>query len=146
MNRYLWMMLVPCLLATPAVAARQVYLKGGGVIAARSVWRSEGRVFVLVNRDSITDFSPAEIDVKRTFPHKQRSPIKQAVPSIVAQTSDPAPAGSAAEPQKQESRLKSLLSAVPKLSGKNPESLIPSNSAGGTVMKNKRDLAEKIGE
>ena len=81
-----------CALATPSLAAREVYLKDGGVISARSVWRSGGKVHVLVNRDILTDFFVSEIDVKRTFPRNRSSVVKQGKKSATAgsiQTSAP---------------------------------------------------------
>lgn len=49
---------------------KQVYLKDGGIIDARSAWRQGHKVFVVVNRDIVVDFNRSEIDLRRTFPNK----------------------------------------------------------------------------
>ena len=72
MKRILVASLLITTLTSPARAEHLVYLKEGGVIKAKSAWRSKGRVHVLVNRDTLTEFSPAEIDMKRTFAGKVR--------------------------------------------------------------------------
>jgi hypothetical protein len=72
MNRFLLAVLALCISASPALAAQTVYLKEGGKISAQSVWRTKGKVHVLVNRDTLTEFSSAEIDLKRTFARKHR--------------------------------------------------------------------------
>lgn len=77
MKRVLITALALCILVPPAYAARQVYLKDGGVIRAKSVWRSHGKVQVLVNRDILAEFSPAELDMKRTFPKRHPVPRKK---------------------------------------------------------------------
>ncbi|WP_243370195.1 hypothetical protein [Geotalea sp. SG265] len=58
--------------AGPASAARagKVYLNDGAVIECQKVWRSGGKVMVRVNRDVLLDFSPAEVDLKKTFAKK----------------------------------------------------------------------------
>ena len=69
-------MVITCLmllgLATPSLAAK-VYLKDGSVINAKSAWHSQGKVQVLVNRDTLVTFLPAEVDQKRTFPRHHRA-------------------------------------------------------------------------
>ena len=52
------------------VEARQVFLADGGVLDCQSVKVARGNVVVLVNRDVLLKFSKAEVDMKRTFPHK----------------------------------------------------------------------------
>ena len=146
MKRYLWMMLALCTLASPAASASIVYLKDGGTIRARSVWQAHGRVYVLVNRDTITDFSPAEINMKRTFAHKRRIAKKQQVP-----LGNPAPTTTAAPetetiPQKTGNKLNSLLNKLPTLPDKSPESLVPSSGAGGTIRQHKKEMAERANE
>ncbi len=77
MKKILLVALALCLSATPVMAAQLVYLKEGGVIKAKSVWRTKGKVHVLVNRDTLAEFSTAEIDMKRTFARKHRKIRKQ---------------------------------------------------------------------
>lgn len=62
-----------CCMAAPAWGAAKVYLKDGGLIEARSAWRTPGRVHVLVNRDTLAEFRNEEIDLGRTFPKKRTS-------------------------------------------------------------------------
>ena len=47
--------------------AKQVYMKDGGILECESFWRRNGWVVVKVNRDIVLDFTPAEIDLKKTF-------------------------------------------------------------------------------
>jgi len=64
--------------------AKQVYLNDGGVIHAQKAWRSDGRVHVLVNRDTLVDFNNSEVNLKKTFIKKRK------VPSIKAKSEKPA--------------------------------------------------------
>jgi hypothetical protein len=141
MKRCLLMMLVLCAVAAPVWAAPVVYLKNGGSIRAKSVWRSHGRLYVLVNRDTLTDFSAAEIDLKRTFIRKHHIVKKQAqLPKAL----EAAP-GAAFDPRKVDAKPSSLPSN-PKLPEKTPESLVPSSGAGGTIKQHKKEMAERAGE
>ena len=73
-------------LSTPSLAARVVYLKEGGVINAESAWRSQGKVQVLINRDTLATFLPSEVDMKRTFARRHhfaaRHPPCRAPPKV----------------------------------------------------------------
>lgn len=79
-----------------AVLARSVYLTDGGIIAAQKVWQEEGRVYVLLNRDSLITFSPEEINLKKTFAKKRAHAAPQAVarsvkvPAIAVPAAPPA--------------------------------------------------------
>ena len=147
MKRCLWILIVLCTMATPAVAASVVYLKDGGEIRAQSVWQSQGRVYVLVNRESITDFSPAEIKMKRTFPPKHHRVKKQCLPTSAPAASTGAAPEAAANSSKAGSTYKSLLSKLPSLpADKSPESLVPSSGAGGTIKQHKKEMAERANE
>jgi hypothetical protein len=53
--------------ALGAAETRQVYLKDGGVVESQSVWRNDGKVMVLVNRDTLVELAADEVDLKRTF-------------------------------------------------------------------------------
>ena len=146
MKRHLLATLVLCTLASNAIAASTVYLKDGGKIRAQSVWRSNGRVYVLVNRDSLTDFSPAEINLKRTFAHKHHATKKPAT-TVASQQDATAPSSApAAETQKSGGRIKSMLNRLPNLPDRSPESLVPSSGAGGTIRQHKKEMAERVNE
>ena len=62
MKRILCAVLITVSMAAPALAAKvhkapktyKVYLKEGGVIEARKVWRFEGKVHVWAEKDSMT--------------------------------------------------------------------------------------------
>lgn len=88
---------------------KQVYLKDGGIIEAQSAWRKGGKVYVKVNRDIVADFTPDEIDLRRTFPkaktsrrHIQHAAAVKAEPAkgatVPAQAS---PAPTAAKPEQK---------------------------------------------
>lgn len=49
---------------------KSVYLKDGGVIECQNVWKTNGKIMVLVNRDVLLDFSRDEVDLKKTFGKK----------------------------------------------------------------------------
>lgn len=55
-----------------ADAAVQVNLADGGIISAQRVWRSQGTVFVLVNRDTLLEFAPYEVKLKKAHARKSR--------------------------------------------------------------------------
>lgn len=78
MKKIVLVVLALCVCATPVLASRTVYLKEGGTISAKSVWRTKGKVHVLVNRDTLAEFSASEIDLKRTFSLKRHVPRKPA--------------------------------------------------------------------
>ena len=122
-----------CLTASPALAAK-VYLKDGGIITAQKVWRANGKVVVLINRDSVEEFLPAEVNLKRTFPHKQRKPV-----AAVAATPSPA---AATEPAKGDTAKKSV--TPPAQPDKAPAA--PASGDGGTIRKHKKEMLEKTAE
>ena len=72
--RLLLLFLVLTLLAVPvgAASAVQVHLADGGIISAKKIWRSKGSIFVLVNRDTLLEFVPQEVNLKKTFVRKSR--------------------------------------------------------------------------
>lgn len=145
MKRTLCAALMAVTLATPAFAAK-LYLKDGGVIQAKRVWREGGKVYVLATRDTMTSFEKNEVDLKRTFPKKRRVAKKVAVVEPQAQTKTAAPIG-AAEVQKPAGKKTAVsLPSLPKLPEKSPESLVPSSGAGGSIKQHKKEMAEKLGE
>lgn len=72
--RTLLLFLVLVLLAVPfaADAAVQVQLADGGIISAKKIWSRQGIIFVLVNRDTLLEFAPREVNMKKTFVRKNR--------------------------------------------------------------------------
>jgi len=144
--------LMATVLGTPAFAAK-VYLKEGGFIQAKKVWREGDKVHVLVNRDILTTFEAYEVNMKRTFVKKPRHVKKVAaeVPqnAVLPQNKEAAPSENSAI-LKPEEKKKGItlptLPSVPKLSEKSPESLVPSSGGGGTIKKNKKEMSEKLGE
>jgi hypothetical protein len=68
------MLLVLVLLAVPvgAASAVEVHLADGDIITAQKVWRSKGSIFVLVNRDTLLEFAPQEVNLKKTFARKSK--------------------------------------------------------------------------
>ena len=131
-------------LATPSLAAK-VYLKDDSVIDAKSVWRSQGKVQVLVNRDTLVTFLPAEIDQKRTFPRHHRA-VRKHPHAAVPQKGAAAPVA-AAVPQKTVGKGFSLPS-LPLLPTKLPEMAPPSlgGKEEGTIRKQKREMQERLNE
>ena len=153
MKRILAAVLIASLLVTPAFAAKghkaarthKVYLKEGGVIEARKVWRSDGKVHVWAEKDSMTSFDASEINLKKTFPAKRRAAKK---PAAAAQPAAAAPAAAAAgqkpvETKPAEKKPGVALPALPKLPEKSPEKLVPASGGGGTIKQHKKEMAEK---
>jgi hypothetical protein len=130
---------------TVSAQAAVVYLKDGGIIKARKVWREKGTVVVLLNRDSITSFAAGEINLKKTFPpvkkqvkpvHPSEAPVKSS-PADTAQGEPGTPAKTAKEDKKR---------SLPGLSAKLPEREIPRGAEEGTLRKQKREMAERMNE
>ncbi len=152
MKRTLCAVLITAFMATPAFAAK-VYLKEGGVIEARKVWRSGGKVHVWAQKDSMTSFDAAEIDLKKTFPKKHRAAKKPVAAVATPQPTAPAPAGAAASQKPAEKKPADkkpaekkpgiALPAIPKLPEKSPDSLAPSSGGGGAIKQHKKEMTEK---
>jgi hypothetical protein len=122
---------------TVAAQAAVIYLKGGGQIKAKKIWREKGKVVVLVNRDSITTFANSELNLKKTFP-----PRKKRVKPAAVTPSAPLQGGSAAaveQPDKSEKKF-----ALPSLPHKLPEKDIPKATEEGTLRKQKREMEERL--
>ena len=126
-------------LATSAFAAKRVYLKDGGVIEAKSVWRAKGKIQVLVNRDTLAEFWASEIDLKKTFPGQRRMGKKQGTAKTTA-------SGEAAATESKSGKNRGLKpQALPKMPERKPESL-SSEKEEGTIRKHKREMQEKMNE
>lgn len=135
MKRILCAVLMTVALTTPALAAK-LYLKDGGVIEAKRVWRSGNKVNVLANRDTMTTFELNEVNLKLTFP-KQHKPHKAARKRIGAVR----PAKTVATPAPAEATT-----AAPNAQKKSPEAPAPSNSNGGTIKQHKKNMQERLEE
>lgn len=138
-------MLAVCVSATPVMASRTVYLKEGGTISAKSVWRTKNKVHVLVNRDTLTEFPASEIDLKRTFVRKHRAARKQAPAPGASKEATVAQVGAVVSQKPGNTKTNLQLPVMPKLADRNPESLLPKGE-GGTIRKHKKEMAERIGE
>jgi hypothetical protein len=92
-------LLLNTVLATVALA-RSVYLSDGGIIQAQKVWQEEGRIYVLLNRDSLISFSPEEIDLKKTFaqPRQKTTPGKKRTTTKASAVAAAAAADAAVKP------------------------------------------------
>ena len=132
-------------LATPSLAAK-VYLKDGGVIDAKSVWRSPGKVHVLINRDTLTEYSPSEIDMTRTFPKRHRAVRRHPHAAIPCKGAAVAPTRTST-PQKSSGTGFSL-PKLPSLPTKLPEMSPPSldGKEEGAIRKQKREMQERLNE
>ena len=144
MKRILCAVLITVGLTTPALAAK-LYLKEGGVIQAKRVWRSGGKVHVLATRHTQTSFEPSEVNLKRTFPKKRRVVRKTVAAAQSAQTAS-APTTQTATPKAAEKKSRLSLPELPKLPERSPESLVPSSGGGGSIKKHKKEMAERLGE
>jgi opacity protein-like surface antigen len=143
MKRILCAALMAVVLATPAFAAK-VYLKDGGVIQAKRVWRSGDKVHVLATRHTLTSFEKSEVNMKRTFPKKHR--VAKKVAPVEPQTVSAAPKGAAEIQKPVEKKVGVTLHSLPKLPEKSPESLMPSSGGSGTIRQHKKEMAERVGE
>jgi hypothetical protein len=143
-KRILSAALLAVVLATPAFAAK-LYLKDGGVIQAKKVWREGGKVWVWITRDTMTSFDASEVNVKRTFSKRHRVPKSVAVAGPKAQPIVAAPNGAATSQKNGDKKAGVTLPGLPKLPEKLPGSLVPS-SGGGSIKQHKKDMAEKTGE
>ena len=136
---------IMALLLVWAVSAQAatVYLKDGGQIKAKRVWREKGKVVVLVNHESITSFALNEVNLKKTFPPRKKR-VKRIVTVPAASTAAPAaPApGAASAAQSAKGDKKISLPSLPKL----PERAIPQASEEGTLRKQKREMDERLKE
>jgi hypothetical protein len=143
MKRYIWIVVVLVTATEPALAAQTVYLKEGGTITAKSVWRTKGQVHVLVNRDTLTKFPISEIDLKRTFPHRRRDTTRPP-PS----RSTPSATVAAVPVDDRKERNGASRISLPKLPTleRNPENLVPTSGSGGTIRQHKKNMAEQNGE
>jgi hypothetical protein len=145
MKRILCAALMAVIMATPAFAAK-LYLKDGGVIKAKRVWRSDGRVYVLATRHTMTSFDKSEVNMKRTFPKQHRSSKRIAAVTPPSETVTAAPNGAAAIQKPVDKKAGIALPNLPKLPEKTPESLVPSTGGAGSIKQHKKEMADRVGE
>ena len=153
MKRMVCAVLMTVVMVTPAFAAK-VYLKDGGVIEAKRVWREGGKVHVLATRHTLTTFEPSEINMKRTFPKRHKAakkaePVqaqKPATPAAGAPAASKAAPAAAASPARPADKKPAVaLPSLPKLPEKSPESVAPAGG-GGTIRQHKKSMADKANE
>lgn len=100
--RKIWRILLLALLLNATLAtvvlAHSVYLADGGKIEAQKVWQEDGRVYVLLNRDSLITFSPQEINLQKTFAKKKQVAKTKAGAQSVKVPETAAPAAAAEKP------------------------------------------------
>lgn len=140
-------------LAAPAHAAgkahdvRKVYLRDGGIIEARSVWRSQGRVHVLVNRDTLAEFHPAEIDMKRTFSRKAPATARKSQATRKRRTTGAVMPQDTAQ-QAPEKKSSPSLPHLPSFPVKQPKKTPPSpgDRDEGAIRKHKKEMTERLNE
>jgi len=145
MKRILCAALVAVVLATPAFAAK-LFLKEGGVIQAKRVWRSGSRVYVLATRDTMTSFETSEVDLKRTFVKRHRVSRRVGAITPQAQTAAAAPNGAAANLKAVDRKSAVALPSLPKAPEKSPDSLVPSSGTGGVIRQQKKEMTEKLAD
>lgn len=142
----LFSVVVLVLLWAVSSPAAVVYLKDGGQIKAKRVWRENGKVMVLVNHESITSFASNEINLKKTFPpRKKRVRPQKATQSPAAAPGAPAAGVTAVQAPEQATKGGKKIS-LPSLPNKLPERQIPAASEEGTLRKQKREMEERMKE
>ena len=70
-----------------AKSPKRVYLRDGGIIECQKVWQADGKVNVLINRDTFIVLARDEVNLKKTFPKR---PAKKARKTVQARPSTPA--------------------------------------------------------
>ncbi len=60
-------LLLSILLTAGVAPAKTFYLRDGATIQYKRMWTQGGRVYVLINRDTLVDFAPEEVDQRRTL-------------------------------------------------------------------------------
>lgn len=114
----IWRLLLLALLLNATLAtvvlARSVYLADGGMIQAQKVWQEEGRIYVLLNRDSLISFSPEEIDLKKTFAKKKsKAPLQSGKKKTVAKAPATPAAAVAAVKQAEAGSTPAVAAPIP---------------------------------
>ena len=131
---------------TVSSPAALLYLKDGGQIKAKRIWRENGKVVVLVNHESITSFASSEVNLKKTFPpRKKRVRQQKVMPSPAAAPGTPATGAKMVQVPEQAAKGDRKFT-LPSLPNKLPERQIPTASEEGTLRKQKREMEERMKE
>lgn len=130
----LWCLVVvlSVFIAADAMAAR-VFLKDGSVVQCQSFWRSKDTVYVKVNRDVLLEFSPGEVNTKRTFsarPAKKVKPV--AAPSEQATGADPGVSTDVAAPTQASAGGQNLSTPSTAIAPKAATTTPVANASGAT--------------
>ncbi len=126
---------------TISAAAATLYLRDGGTIKAKRIWREKGKVVVLVTRESITSFAASEVNLKKTFPSRHKKKKAGVAKAAGIATQPGTPAASPTEPSKT---AKNPAASAPAAAGVVRE--IPHGSEEGALRKQKRELEERLNE
>ncbi len=141
------------LFAAPVWAGCNVYLKDGGHITARSAWRAQGKVQVLVNRETLTAFNPEEIDMRRTFrgsncKQRRKVPMKKKVVASHKPKTGASPNSSAEpavlSPVDSRKGWTDSLPSLPSMPQRDPS--VFNGKEEGAIRKHKREMAERSGQ
>lgn len=145
MKRILCAALLAAILVTPAFAAK-LYLKEGGVIQAKRVWRADGKVYVLATRHTMTSFEPSEVNLKRTFARRHRVSRHISAVQPQAQAAAVAPNGAAASSKSTDKKPGITDRSLPRLPEKSADKAVSSSAGGGIIKQQKKEMAEKLAE
>ncbi|HTG80956.1 MAG TPA: hypothetical protein VL949_03375 [Geobacteraceae bacterium] len=110
-----WIVFVTVLVAVMCVApqlwAKTFYLKDGERIECQRYWEKEGRVYVLINRDTLVDFAPGEVDLEKTAKAAKAPAVKKKAKHkkhvkrhAVPKAAKPAPSAPSAPPAATEKK------------------------------------------
>jgi hypothetical protein len=122
--------LAATLCIAPQLWAKTFYLKNGEQIEYQRYWQKEGRVYLQINRDTVVDFAPDEVDMEKTVkaaktgvvkkkvkhkkhvkPHAVQKAAKPATPAVEGK--QPAPAAQPSSAAKPAAAVKPAASVKP---------------------------------
>ena len=64
---FVFVTLAASLCIAPQLEAKTFYLKNGEQIKYKRYWQKDGRINVLITRDTLVDFAPEEVDMEKTL-------------------------------------------------------------------------------
>ena len=64
---FVFVTLAVTLCIVPQLWAKTFYLKNGEQIEYKRYWQKDGRINVLITRDTLVDFAPEEVDMEKTL-------------------------------------------------------------------------------
>ncbi|HYS43733.1 MAG TPA: hypothetical protein VEM32_07100, partial [Geobacteraceae bacterium] len=76
---FVFVTLAATLCIAPQLWAKTFYLKNGEQIKYQRYWQKEGRVYLLINRDTLVDFAPEEVDLEQTAKAAKTGVVKKKV-------------------------------------------------------------------